>query len=62
MKRIAVTTESKFIKLLCRKCKNEQVTFSKASSVVKCLNCEEVLVVPTGGKAEMKGKKIQTLT
>jgi len=62
MKRIVPVPESKFIKLLCRKCKNEQVIFNKASTVVKCLNCEEVLVIPTGGAAQLKGKKIQTLT
>lgn len=54
--------ESKFIKLLCRKCKNEQIIFNKASSVVKCTNCDEELVLPTGGVAKLEGKKIQTLT
>ncbi len=62
MKEIITAPESRFIKLLCRKCKNEQIIFSKASMVVKCLNCEEELVLPTGGKALFKGKKIQTLT
>ena len=56
------TPDSKFLKLLCRKCKNEQVVFNKASTVVKCLNCEEDLVIPTGGRAQLEGKKIQTLT
>ena len=54
--------ESRFIKLLCRKCKNEQIIFNKASTVVKCSNCEEELVFPTGGVADFSGKKIQTLT
>lgn len=62
MKKIVPVPESRFLKLLCRKCKNEQVIFNKASTVVKCTNCEEELVLPTGGVAQLKGKKIQTLS
>ena len=42
-----------FMKLKC-KCKNQQVIFSKPSSVVKCLVCGEVLAEPTGGKARVR--------
>lgn len=47
---------SKFLKVACAKCKNEQIIFNKASTVVKCLVCGEILAVPTGGKAEIKAK------
>ncbi len=47
-------TKSKFLKVKCKKCNNEQIIFNKASSVVKCLVCGEVLAVPTGGKANIK--------
>ena len=50
-----------FIKVKCSKCKNEQIIFEKASSVVKCLVCDSVLAQPTGGKAELKSKVIETL-
>jgi len=52
---------SKFLRVKCVKCKNEQVIFNKASSVVKCLVCGEVLAEPTGGKAVIKTKIIQVL-
>jgi small subunit ribosomal protein S27e len=52
-------TESKFLKVTCSKCKNEQVIFNKASSKVKCLVCESELSEPTGGKAKVKSKVIQ---
>jgi len=46
---------SKFLKVKC-KCKNEQVIFEKAASIVRCLVCGEVLAEPTGGKARIKAK------
>ena len=45
-----VNTVSKFIRIRCKNCKNEQVIFEKASTVVKCLVCSNILAVPTGGK------------
>ncbi len=47
---------SAFLKVRCNKCKNEQIIFNKASTVVKCLVCGETLAVPTGGKVELKSK------
>lgn len=43
--------ESRFVKVKCAKCKNEQIIFDKAATVVKCLVCGEELAKPTGGKA-----------
>ena len=47
---------SKFIKVKCEKCKNEQMVFERASSAVKCLVCGEMLAEPTGGKARLNVK------
>ena len=52
-------TESKFLKVTCSKCKNEQIIFNKASSKVKCLVCGSELSEPTGGKAKIKAKVVQ---
>ena len=49
-----------FVKVACRKCKNVQVIFSKASTVVKCLRCGETLALPTGGKAKILGKVVKS--
>ena len=55
------TPESKFLKVKCKKCKNEQIVFSKACNEVKCLICETVLAKPTGGHAEMLTSVVEVL-
>jgi small subunit ribosomal protein S27e len=52
---------SKFVKVRCPKCKNEQIMFGKASSTVKCLVCDKVLAEPTGGKAKVKARILEVL-
>jgi small subunit ribosomal protein S27e len=47
---------SKFVKVKCEKCKNEQMVFVRAASKVKCLVCGEILAEPTGGKAMLNVK------
>ncbi len=53
--------ESKFLKVKCGKCRNEQIVFSKSAAQVKCLVCGKVLAEPTGGVADIKAKVIQIL-
>ena len=53
--------ESKFIKVKCKKCRNEQIIFNKAATVVKCLVCDNVLAQPTGGRAEIKTSVLEEL-
>ena len=52
---------SKFIKIRCPKCKNEQITFGKSSTTVKCLVCTKPLVEPTGGKSRVKARILEVL-
>ena len=52
---------SKFIKVRCPKCKNEQIIFGKSASIVKCLVCEKVLAEPTGGKSKIKARVLEVL-
>tara|TARA_Y100000294_G_scaffold125461_1_gene116878 strand:+ start:2144 stop:2329 length:186 start_codon:yes stop_codon:yes gene_type:complete len=53
---------SKFIKIRCPKCKNEQIMFGKASSKVICLVCSKILAEPTGGKSRVKARILEVLT
>ena len=46
---------SKFVLVHCAKCKNEQLVFSKASTLVLCLVCQEPLAQPTSGTAKILG-------
>ena len=52
---------SKFIKVRCPKCKNEQIIFGKPASDIKCLVCSRVLGKPTGGKAIVKARILEVL-
>jgi small subunit ribosomal protein S27e len=52
---------SKFVKVRCPKCKNEQVIFGKASTDVHCLVCSKVLAKPTGGKSMIKVRILEVL-
>jgi len=61
MKELFTKQKSKFLKVGCPKCKNEQIIFNKASSNVKCLVCGSELAETTGGKAKIKAKVVQVL-
>lgn len=53
--------DSKFIKVRCPKCKNEQILFGKASVKIKCLVCGKELAEPTGGKVKVKSRILEVL-
>lgn len=47
---------SKFLKVKCSNCSNEQIIFNKPSTEIKCLVCDSILGEPTGGLANVKTK------
>ncbi|MEE8168187.1 MAG: 30S ribosomal protein S27e [Candidatus Hydrothermarchaeales archaeon] len=53
--------KSRFLRLRCTDCGNEQVAFGNASSIVRCLVCGKTLIKPRGGKAEILTKIIGVL-
>ena len=61
VKELIPKPRSVFVRLKCSNCGNEQIIFERSSSNVKCTVCEEILVEPSGGKAKIKGEKIQIL-
>ncbi len=54
-------TKSKFLKVNCSKCKNEQIIFNKAAQNVACLVCGAVLAESAGGKVSVKAKVEQVM-
>jgi small subunit ribosomal protein S27e len=48
--------KSKFLRVKCLKCGNEQLLYSHATNEVKCNVCDEILAEATGGKAKIKGE------
>lgn len=58
MKAVVRLPASKFVRVTCEKCKNQQIIFNKSSTVVKCLGCGEILAEPTGGKSLINGRTL----
>ncbi len=54
-------TKSRFIKIRCPKCKNEQIIFGKPATKIKCLVCDKILADPTGGKGKIKARILEVL-
>jgi len=54
--------ESKFVKIRCPKCKNEQIMFGKSAQAVKCLVCDKDLAESTGGKSKIKARILEVLS
>jgi len=52
---------SKFIKIRCAKCKNEQIMFGKSNTEIRCLVCGKDLASPTGGKSRVKARVLEVL-
>lgn len=42
---------SRFLKVRCKNCGNEQILFSHSTMVIKCNVCNKDLAKPSGGKA-----------
>ncbi len=61
MVRVIRENRSKFLKVKCPDCENEQTVFSKASTVVSCVVCGKELATPAGGKATIKAEILAEL-
>jgi small subunit ribosomal protein S27e len=53
--------KGKFVRVKCAKCKNPQTIFGKASTKVRCLECNTVLALPSGGKAKIRSRVEEVL-
>ena len=54
-------TRSKFVKVRCPQCKNEQIIFGSATSPVDCLVCSKTLTRSAGGKAQIDAHVLEVL-
>lgn len=52
---------SKFLRVRCNNCGNEQVIFDHPAIIVRCLVCGEVLAKPTGGLGQVLGSVVRVL-
>lgn len=53
--------KSRFLRVRCNNCGNEQVIFSHATFPVRCLSCGTQLAYSTGGKAKIVAEIIRIL-
>jgi len=61
MKEMIREPVSRFIKVRCPKCKNEQIIYGKSSSKISCLVCSTELSEPAGGRSKIKAKVLEVL-
>jgi small subunit ribosomal protein S27e len=52
---------SRFLRVKCTDCDNEQVIFGSATTVIKCQVCGRTLSKPRGGKAKILTKIVAVL-
>lgn len=52
---------SKFLRVKCSDCGNEQVVFSHTTNSIHCNICGAILAEPAGGKAIIKGEVVALL-
>jgi len=45
---------SKFLKIICPKCRSAHVIFGKSALRVKCNKCNYLLIETSGGKAKVR--------
>jgi small subunit ribosomal protein S27e len=57
----AVHPKTRFLRVKCADCDNEQVMFGSATIVVKCHICGRTLSEPRGGKAKILTKIVAVL-
>ena len=48
--------DTRFVRVKCSKCKNSQIIFGKASTKVKCIGCDGIIALPSGGKAKIRAR------
>lgn len=52
---------SKFLKIKCDDCGNEQIVFNRPSSTVRCSVCGKTVVEPKGGKGQVNTRILEVL-
>jgi len=47
-------SKSKFLRVVCPRCKKNKTIFGKSSTLVKCENCNYLLLETKGGKSRIR--------
>ena len=60
MKEIIKEPKSRFIKIRCSKCKNEQIIYGKPATKIKCLVCDKILAELVSSSTIRTEKKVDS--
>ena len=52
---------SRFQRIKCSECEEEQIIYSHTTTVIKCNSCGNSIAEPTGSKAKLFGKVSETI-
>ncbi|MDP3881465.1 MAG: 30S ribosomal protein S27e [Nanoarchaeota archaeon] len=47
-------SKSKFLKIVCPRCRQRHIVFGKSSLSIKCRKCNYLLTKPAGGKTKIR--------
>lgn len=61
VKKYITMPRSRFLRVRCSSCGNEQVIFGSPASLVKCVVCENTLAVPRSGKGRVSTTIVEVL-
>jgi len=56
-----IEPRSRFLRVKCLDCENDQVIFGCASTIVRCTVCGRILAEPRGGKAQIRTRIMNVL-
>jgi len=62
MQELIKEPKSRFVKVRCSKCKNEQIIFGKPATNIDCLVCGKLLAESSGGKGKIKARILEVLS
>ena len=54
--------KSRFLRVKCLNCGNQQIVFGCSATDVHCLVCDKILLQSTGGKARILTKILEVLS
>ena len=60
-KKLIPMPKTKFLKVKCSGCGNEQIIFNAAASTVKCLVCNQILAESGASRVTLKAKIVKEL-
>ena len=61
VKKYITMPRSRFLRVRCSSCGNEQVIFGSPATLVKCVVCENTLAVPRSGKGRVSTTIVEVL-